>query len=923
MDREDAVRLVERVLRESSGLGDAERKAVENLVDSVQCHARSLVLLAPSIETDGVERTQELLAVLTARMHRQFPHSREQSLFASVELSLRRLSPERRNQAQALAVFHGLVDLDLLGQMMEWTRKEALVLGDELTAVGLATALPYHHLRLDPALCPYLRSGLQPQERDGFEKRWAMAMQELIFTLYETHLSRRELVNTLTTWELPNFVALLNHMDKTGEAETTVQLCTRLSTLVAFLGKSHLLKQIDQIQERASSRLAGNWSHAHFEAKYMLTVAALGAMHLEQANELAGDLYRKAISAGELAYINADYDIAMAAANWSQVRHAEGFFDEALALLDEASQRFQKINKKTPGLGLEGLANALTNQGIILIDLGRFTEAITALREALALSERGDYKKNIAQIKINLAKGLNGQNQHIKMFAVQKESRAEQELTWLIQNDEATSYIKKEKSKTLTEILRLLEDALDISLQIGEPDIAVQAWYGIGQAYSNANKYNVASNSEKFDAAEHAYREALKTAVQNNLSTGFILIELGNIYNLQQRWEEAREVYQQSSIEYHKIGDSGKEGIALSNLANAFYKLGDYSQARSVVKQALDLIEDHGDAAKPWYTWAILQDIETADGRSLEASFANNKAFESYLAYRRQGGETHTMVAAICAKALDMIKADQAGGLMMFLNYLRDQPTWQEQGGQALLDVLEAIAGGSRDKALAENPSLMFVRAVEIVLLLEKLPLDKKNSPTKKNFLSTFFSRIIGRSQNSFTPIVGADTKLRSTRIFQQREIITPVPAGWVFEEQADFGTRTVTVTHQSNEVKVLASFFPDPMGKMATRKELEDFCRLRWEQHPERKSAVEKSMDIKFFEGKDGIAVWHSYTDSTLVGREIPSDQWLYETIGLRSWNGAFVGFTILSNSRDSFEYRQALELVLQGIFESPNLVS
>ena len=99
LDREDAVKLVERVLNVESTGGDggatleAAREEIEALVDSVHCHARTLALLAPALRSRGVEATRTALVELMAEMERKFPGSREQSVFASVELSLRRMSP--------------------------------------------------------------------------------------------------------------------------------------------------------------------------------------------------------------------------------------------------------------------------------------------------------------------------------------------------------------------------------------------------------------------------------------------------------------------------------------------------------------------------------------------------------------------------------------------------------------------------------------------------------------------------------------------------------------------------------------------------------------------------------------------------------------------------------------------------------------
>ncbi len=93
-------------------------------------------------------------------MEQRFPGSREQSVFASVELSLRRMSAANQDRARVLGVFHGGVNLDVLRLMMEWEEADVAALAGELIATGLATPNRYNHLTLNPALCPYLRARL-------------------------------------------------------------------------------------------------------------------------------------------------------------------------------------------------------------------------------------------------------------------------------------------------------------------------------------------------------------------------------------------------------------------------------------------------------------------------------------------------------------------------------------------------------------------------------------------------------------------------------------------------------------------------------------------------------------------------------------------------------------------------------------------
>ncbi len=88
-------------------------KEFGDLARSVNYHARALTLLAQLIS----ERGDELpdlnadLSHLMAELERKSPGERENSLFASLELSLRKLSPEVRTVVDALAVYHGGADV--------------------------------------------------------------------------------------------------------------------------------------------------------------------------------------------------------------------------------------------------------------------------------------------------------------------------------------------------------------------------------------------------------------------------------------------------------------------------------------------------------------------------------------------------------------------------------------------------------------------------------------------------------------------------------------------------------------------------------------------------------------------------------------------------------------------------------------------
>jgi hypothetical protein len=144
--------------------GDKEADVIE-LVEAVNRHARALVLLAPELASRGVRATTENLHGIMAKLHWQHPGDRQNSLYASVELSLRRLPPEIREQVKALGVFHSGASLGVLMMMLESDEEAVNNIARQLIEVGLAEAMVYGHLRLDPALPPYLLGQMDEAER--------------------------------------------------------------------------------------------------------------------------------------------------------------------------------------------------------------------------------------------------------------------------------------------------------------------------------------------------------------------------------------------------------------------------------------------------------------------------------------------------------------------------------------------------------------------------------------------------------------------------------------------------------------------------------------------------------------------------------------------------------------------------------------
>jgi tetratricopeptide (TPR) repeat protein len=643
----------------------------------VHGHARTLALLAPAIRSHGVAATQASLVELMAEMDRQFPGSRERSVYASVEVSLQRLSPTQRERVKVLAVFHGGVDLDALRAMTQWDEADVAALAAELVATGLATPDPYNHLSLNPALCPYLRGRVPEPEREALQPAWVGAMGAYAAFLERQQSRKAEMAATLTALELPNLFALLDAVQRAGDAAATIDLATTLYSLLERIGKPRLVERVGQVRDAAAAKLGEGWSHAGFQAQRTRIEQQSASGRLREALEGAQALLQRARAAGEQAYEGADYDLAVACFLLGRVLRTAGVAQQALPLIEEAQQRFEAIELARPSRGGVMASACITERGDCLGDLGRFDEAAAAYEEGIRRDEQRGAERDAA-----VGKGQLG-------------------TVRLLQGRHADA-------------LQAHQDARERFTRLGEPGSLATTWHMTGIVYQRAGQP---------EAAEDAYRKSLALKVQLGDVDGqaSTLAQLGNLY-AKLRPEEAVVFYRKAADLFVGLRDAAKEGSTRSNLAASLRMLGPtrLGEARQEIHRAIDCDAPLGHAAEPWKTWAILANIETDAGNPGAAADAKAKALTAYLAYRRDGGENHDGTGRL---ALAVTEALRSGGLSAAAQLLQqivadaDLPAWLRPFVQAL----QAVVAGSRDRRLADSPELHYSMAAEIVLLIEAL----------------------------------------------------------------------------------------------------------------------------------------------------------------------------------------------------------
>jgi tetratricopeptide (TPR) repeat protein len=682
LHQEDAIQLVHQAMR-AAGLEPKEddtrlaQPEVEALVESVNCHARSLVLLAPYINEFGVRSTTENLGRLMAELHEKYPNERERSLFASLELSLRRMPPGMRQKIKPLGLFHGGADLFTLTKVLELKEEEGDLLVDQLLQLGLAEVMPHNFVRFHPALCPYLLGELGENEdlQIAAFARWIESMEQLCDFLYGQHFKDTQLSATVTTLELPNLVRLLEHVRTQGDAEATVHLAQRLELLLKYLGRKQLLTWVADIRAKEAKALP-DWSHLRFEASRMQIERFLDMGNFPVALQEARALLEKCVQEGDNAYPKAPFDTAMAYKLMGKILLLSDAAKDALPPTEEAQQRFQALVDQGDSSVERMVSVSLEQKGTCLISLGRLEEAVIIYEGCIERAEKLEDKRHLAVVK--------GQLGMVRM-----------------------------DQKRYGDALKAYDEVREIFENLGEPAMVAGAWHHMGRVHEEAGQ---------FEKAEQAYRKSLAIDVQQQNPRGeaSTLLELGNLYNNMNRLEEAVIFSRQAADMYMKINDRVGEGGARNNIAITLTKLGRYKNAREEINRAIECDKPYGHDVQPWAPWHSLSNLETAVGDGAAAAKARQQAWELFLAYRRDGGENHEPGGRICAMVEQAINGGQTEEIEKLLAEVANA---HETGpkNKLLISKLQALLSGSRDPALWEDPGLFFMDAVELRMLVEKI----------------------------------------------------------------------------------------------------------------------------------------------------------------------------------------------------------
>lgn len=676
----DAINLVSEVMKQEGFTPEAEDpggdpKEITDLVEAVNRHARALVLLAREVARRGVRATTENLHQLMAELDKKHPGDRENSLYASIELSLRRLPPETLARIKVLSAFHGGANLAALMPMLDADMDECRAFAVPIIEVGLGQDMAYGHMRLDPALAPYLLREMSEAEQEEVRSRWAEAMRAVTNTLYQEFFKDIELSARVTMLELHNLIAMLAWVEDKDEPEKIAILADQVETLLSAVGRPQALAKATRVRERAAARL-DKWVYGRFMAENANVERLKERGDIESALPAARQLLQQCLAGGEEAFPEAAFCIGSAYWQMGSVLQASGANEDALIQLAEAQRRLQAL-ADTGNLDAEYMvANAITVRGDCLTTLGRWDEAAMAYQESIRRSEKCKNERLVAINKSQIGT--------IRMLQDR--------------NNEA---------------LEIFTEARDIFETLGEPESVASMWHRIGIVHRQAGQ---------FEQSEQAHQQSLAIAVQQKNLPGeaLNLDQLGSLYADRGWPEDAVKCYRQAAVLHAKLKDPVSEGLARDGLASALAKLQRYDEGRRELLRAMECKKSYGHAAQHWITWDTLYKLERAAGNPQDAAQARQQAIESFLAYRLDGGQTATVGEKFCTLAVQAIKQGDEAEMNQHLTKLLGKET-TPASGKVLFSKLQAVLHGDRNPALADDPNLIYNDVVNLQLLLKAL----------------------------------------------------------------------------------------------------------------------------------------------------------------------------------------------------------
>lgn len=695
LDAFDARRLVVGVLTEHGidlqNLGSTEDEVIElldGLVQAVRGHARSIVLLGPTIVGRGLKATAQSLRREMRTLDRKYPEQRERSLLASVRLSLRRLDESTRRLISPLAVVRQTVPMQVVARLFDVDLESAEMALEPLIDLGLV-GVKGDYVSPDPALGLALSLEMDTPASALAEKRWRDSLDEYAEILYRHSLKSTQIARdgTTATW-VDLFAALESKAQDADrgvlDANEVMVFATNVEQLIAFVGRPRALRQVCGIRELLRRKLPSVCRGR------VLAGAEEVERRLDEGDARGAETEARLLVAcadsEEQNHSEVEFDRARSRIKLGRALLALPRPDEALPVFVDAEQRFSKLAARGHEEAGRMEIVALTDRGNALLAMGKYEEAAEAFEETSRRDEKRGAQRDIAVSRGRLA------------------------MTRLLQG-------------RLDSAMTAGVDALERFKKLGESRAVAETLQMIGVIHENARQYQ---------QAERKFKESLNIRVElgDRIGEASTLGQLAILCEKQERFDEAVNLYQQSIAILEASGSWINVFRQQTNLGILLRTRGQLDQARETLRSAGAIqkrMKFLKDSWKPWYQLMLL---ERQAQQPTAETLARSEVILAYTADRRANEVPVDATAALISKIGKMLAARQWLGAMVLLRNIRQQ---DPQSPELLtwLGILEKFVKDRENAQLPEESTLDPILVAEFRMALELLsPRSSESSAT-------------------------------------------------------------------------------------------------------------------------------------------------------------------------------------------------
>lgn len=656
------------------------------LLRQLDHHPLAIQLVLPALRELRVAQVTGEMHALLPRFADDAEGGRNASLLASLDYSLRRLSPGQRALLPRLAPFEGGASEDDLLAVTEMGEAAWAELGPALEQAALLRPervqgwkAPF--LQFHPVLTPYLR-GLPGADDAALRARFVERYRGLAGYLYSEDTRNPEAARALVRRELPNLRRALQLLLATEALDGAVAMADRIARFLDFFGLRRELSELRrQVDAALAARPAGGaltqaeflresglgedeFNRGELQASYNRFIALLARIEAAPVGTPRGNgSYEHCLTLGRMA-------------RCLQMGRQPAAAEQALRLALKIIEALCTAQPENSGYKRQRGA-MLTDFGDVLKDQGSYVEARAAYEESDKVgADTGDLRMQ------SVALGQLGS------LALQQRERAE--------------------------AARRYGEALALFRKLNEPASEAVIWHQLGM---------VAQEQHQWDEAERCYREslALKEQIGNSQGIANTCNQLAIVAVNAGRSAEAEGWFKRALSNFEQIGQHATIATCCNNLAGLLLdevRTGRaaperLAEARRYAERALAIREKLEVSEPIWSTLNILAGITELEGRPVEATALRRREREAFAAFA--GNRWHIdqqfgqLIAAIVAAARGNREARAA---------IEQALPQLEANGWKITDAVRRIWGGEREwhglcEGIDSNSALMVKRVLE------------------------------------------------------------------------------------------------------------------------------------------------------------------------------------------------------------------